>query len=88
MTAGFDAASVGSSITGGGCIGRVPLHFGYAVQPQNTLPGFAPRLAVRFTISPLHAGQVGDNGSLGGTTLTWRSATVGSVLGGVVGRWI
>jgi hypothetical protein len=37
----------------------VPLHAGYLVHPQNSLPASAPRLAVRSTIALAHTGHDG-----------------------------
>ena len=39
--------------------GRVPLHLGKAVQPQNSLPAFVPWRAIRATIGAPHDGHAG-----------------------------
>ena len=39
-------------------IGRVPLHCGYREHPQNGLPAFGPRFAIRVAISPPQTGHV------------------------------
>ncbi|MNC50053.1 hypothetical protein D3C75_992710 [compost metagenome] len=37
----------------------MPLHFGYPLQPQNGLPLFSPRLAVRKIMGLPHLGHAG-----------------------------
>lgn len=56
---------------------RVPLQAGYCEQPQNTLPEFAPRLAVRFTIALWQTGEVG---ALGAATIGETAAALPSTL--------
>src|SRR5690554_5003178 len=36
-----------------------PRHFGNALHPHNSLPAFAPRFTVLFTISPWHLAHLG-----------------------------
>jgi DNA repair protein RadC len=63
VVAGFEVTSflergLRQAHTGRLGIERVPRHDGYPMQPQNSLPLFAPRWAVRFTIGLAHAGHV------------------------------
>ena len=61
--------------------GRTPLHAGYPMQPQNSPPAFAPRLAVRLTIGLAQLGHVGTLEAVGAV----RSG-IGDAVAAAIGR--
>ena len=54
--------SLAASTGGSSC--TVPRHRGNSVHPQNSLPAFTPRRAVRRTIGRSHLGQFGTDSAL------------------------
>ena len=58
----------------------VPLHLGYAEHPQNVVPAFAPRFAVRATIILPHLGQLGESELMKNCVVS-RFGMVGSMYG-------